>query len=134
MKSLFKLSASVALIVCVGCGGSSPTNTPPPSTTGSLAVTISGLPGAANAGVTVTGPGNFNQVVTATQTLTGLAPGNYIVTASNVTVSQLDSGVTDLGFAMDIAGNVTLKPGMAGRLEVVPGDAGAPATVRVLSH
>lgn len=84
MKSLLKLSASVALIVCVGCGGSS--SQPPPSpTTGSLAVTISGLPSGASAGVTVTGPGNFNQVVTATQTLTGLAPGNYTVTASNVT-------------------------------------------------
>jgi hypothetical protein len=48
-------------------------------------VTISGLPAGTNASVTVTGPDNFNQVVTATQTLTGLTPGNYTVTANNVT-------------------------------------------------
>jgi hypothetical protein len=47
---------------------------------------------------------------------------------------ELDIGVTDLGFVMDVSGNVTLKPGMEGRLEVVPGSAGTPPTVRVLSR
>ncbi|MEZ4456373.1 MAG: M66 family metalloprotease [Gemmatimonadales bacterium] len=53
--------------------------------TGGLTVTIAGLPGGAPAGVTVTGPGGFSQTLTATATLTGLAPGTYSVAAAGVT-------------------------------------------------
>src|SRR3977135_1119347 len=96
MKALLNMSASVALVTCIACGGSSkPTSPPPPS--GSLAVTISGLPAGTNASVTVTGPGNFNQVVTATQTLTDLTPGNYTVTANNVTQTPYGYGGTVTG-------------------------------------
>jgi hypothetical protein len=51
---------------------------------GSLNVTITGLPNGVNGAVTVTGPNNFSQSLTATQTLSGLAPGSYTVTASAV--------------------------------------------------
>ncbi|NOT10170.1 MAG: hypothetical protein HOP28_18405 [Gemmatimonadales bacterium] len=51
------------------------------ATTGALAVTVGGLPGGANAGVTVSGPGGYSQNLGASQTLTGLAPGNYAVSA-----------------------------------------------------
>jgi hypothetical protein len=54
------------------------------ATAGELAVTISGLPGAAQAAVTVTGPDNFSQLLTATRILTGLDPGTYTVSAANV--------------------------------------------------
>ncbi len=99
MKALFRMSACVGLIVCIACGGSStPTPPPPPPpSSGELALTISGLPAGTNASVTVTGPGNFNQVVSATQTLTGLAPGNYTVTANNVTRAPYSYGVTVTG-------------------------------------
>ena len=99
MKALFRMSACVGLIVCIACGGSStPTPPPPPPpSSGELALTISGLPAGTNASVTVTGPGNFNQVVSATQTLTGLAPGNYAVTANNVTRAPYSYGVTVTG-------------------------------------
>jgi hypothetical protein len=56
-------------------------------TTGSLTVTITGLPGGATASVQVTGPGGFDQTLTATTTLTGLAPGSYTVAASPVSAS-----------------------------------------------
>jgi sugar lactone lactonase YvrE len=62
-----------------------------------LAVTISGLPAGTNAGVTVAGPSNFNQVVATTQTLTGLTPGNYTVTANNVTRAPYSYGGTVAG-------------------------------------
>lgn len=91
MKALFKLSAGVALVACLACGGSSPA---PP---GSLVVTISGLPSGANASVTVTGPGGFSQALTATQTLTGLAAGAYTVTANNVTSTPYSYGATVTG-------------------------------------
>lgn len=55
------------------------------ASTGALTVTISGLPGGVLASVNVSGPGGYSQNVTATTTLTGLAPGSYTVTAGNVT-------------------------------------------------
>ncbi len=54
------------------------------ATTGSLAVTINGLPAGANAAVTVTGPGNFSQPVAASGTLTDLVAGPYTVAAQPV--------------------------------------------------
>lgn len=53
-------------------------------TTGGLALTISGLPGALAAGITVSGPGGFVAHPTATATLTGLAPGSYLIAATSV--------------------------------------------------
>ena len=58
--------------------------------TGRLTVTVSGLPAAANAAVTVTGPAGFNRTVTATTTLVSLTPGLYATTASNV----IHNGIT----------------------------------------
>ncbi|MBA2663516.1 MAG: hypothetical protein H0U74_14605 [Bradymonadaceae bacterium] len=52
-----------------------------------LTVNISGLPGGTNANVVVTGPGGYSQLLTATQTLNGLDPGDYTVTTNNVTVA-----------------------------------------------
>ncbi|MGH7580184.1 MAG: hypothetical protein ACREM9_08430 [Gemmatimonadales bacterium] len=54
------------------------------ATTGSLAITIAGLPGGVNAAVTVTGPGNYREQLTATETLGGLTPGDYTVSAASV--------------------------------------------------
>ncbi len=53
--------------------------------TGNLALTISGLGTSSNALVTVTGPGSYNQSVTSSRTLSGLAPGSYTIDAQNVT-------------------------------------------------
>lgn len=52
------------------------------ASTGTLEVVITGL--AIPAGVTVTGPGGFSQLLTASQTLAGLAPGSYTVSAAPV--------------------------------------------------
>ncbi|HEX2219718.1 MAG TPA: hypothetical protein VHG35_13020 [Gemmatimonadales bacterium] len=54
------------------------------ATTGSLTVTIAGLPGGSDADVAVTGPGNFSRTVTETTTLEGLTPGEYEVDAEPV--------------------------------------------------
>lgn len=52
--------------------------------TGALEVTVSGLPPQQAASVTVTGPGGYSAIVTASTTLSGLFPGTYAVVASNV--------------------------------------------------
>jgi hypothetical protein len=54
------------------------------ATTGSLAVTVAGLPTGVNAAVTVTGSGGVNQQLTATETLLDLRPGEYTVSAASV--------------------------------------------------
>ncbi|MCC6928838.1 MAG: hypothetical protein IT359_07595 [Gemmatimonadaceae bacterium] len=57
-------------------------------TTGSLLVTITGLPQALAASVTVTGPANYSQQVANTSTLSNLAPGTYTLTAANATTGS----------------------------------------------
>ncbi len=54
------------------------------ATTGTLDVTITGLPAGTSAEVTVTGPNDFNRAVTATTTLADLVPGSYTVAAADV--------------------------------------------------
>jgi hypothetical protein len=62
-------------LVCVSCA---------PPGTGSLAITMGGLPSSLSAEVSVTGPGGYSALPTiaggATDTLTGLTPGTYTVT------------------------------------------------------
>ncbi len=52
---------------------------------GSLLVTVAGLPSGTDAAITVSGPGGYSHPVTATETLAGLAPGQYAITALAVT-------------------------------------------------
>lgn len=56
------------------------------ATSGSLVVTIGGLPGGSAAAVTVTGPAGFHRELAETATLDGLAPGSYTVAAAPVNV------------------------------------------------
>jgi hypothetical protein len=51
---------------------------------GSLEVVVSGVPPGTDAAVTVSGPGGYSRQVTATDTLAGLLPGQYVVTAQPV--------------------------------------------------
>jgi hypothetical protein len=52
--------------------------------TGSLSVTVTGLPSGVQGSVAVTGPEGFSAVISATTVLSNLAPGTYEVTAENV--------------------------------------------------
>lgn len=70
--------------VGVSIGGSARAAVTYAASAGALAVTIGGLPGGVSANVTVTGPGGFNQVVTNSQTLSGLTAGGYAVAAAPV--------------------------------------------------
>ncbi len=51
-------------------------------TTGSLVVTVSGVPDGRSASATVTGPNEFSQTITATTTLSLLTPGSYTISAN----------------------------------------------------
>jgi len=112
----FLVLLSLGLAACGGGGGNpgstGPTPAPPTASTGILAVTTSGLPAGVNASVRVNGPSNYQQDLTGTQTLSGLAPGSYNVSAAPVT-----------------SGGLTYTPSPATQSAVVA--AGATATVTV---
>lgn len=74
---------ALAVLACGG-DGKPPTGGTPPATTGSLQVTIAGIPGGAAAAVVVSGPGGYTRSLTTTETLSSLTPGSYSLTASAV--------------------------------------------------
>ncbi len=73
---------SLALLALMACGGGDPSG---PST-GSLTVSVSGLPSGASADVLVTGPVGFTRSVDSSETLSDLTPGSYTLAASGVSV------------------------------------------------
>jgi len=90
-KFLLSLVPLLFLLAACGGGGGNPGSNPPSNpgaTTGSLQVSINSLPSGTNASVRVTGPNNFVQDLTASQTLASLAPGSYTVTAANVSAGS----------------------------------------------
>ncbi len=81
---LFVAAAAALLIAC------SSDNTAPGGGTGSLSLSISGLPSGTVAAVDVTGPGGYSKSVTAGGVLSGLTAGTYTLTANRVTDVGLD--------------------------------------------
>lgn len=71
----------------VACGGndSGGGGLEPPPPRGSLAVSISGLPGGSAAQVQITGPGGYGKALGSSEVLKDLAPGAYSVNATGVT-------------------------------------------------
>jgi hypothetical protein len=72
---------SILLLPLLACSGD-----PSGPSSGTLSVTIQGLPSGAAAAVSISGPNGYGQSLTSSQTFSGLAPGVYTVTATNVTV------------------------------------------------
>jgi sugar lactone lactonase YvrE len=119
----------VALIVVTGAavgaaGCSSSNSTAPP--TGSLTVTIV-APSGVTPSVTVSGPGGYNKALSATTRLTGLAAGNYAVTAAPVTTTDAIVGTVNTatvsgspatvaagGATANATATYTLRPGSGG--------------------
>ena len=106
------LIISVGLVACGSDDDDSPGPGTPPVTTGSLAVSTSGLPSGVNAALRVTGPNNYLQDLTGSHTLSGLAPGSYNVSATPVTT-----------------GGVTYQPAPASQAATVTAGATTSATV-----
>ncbi|MBF6596310.1 MAG: hypothetical protein IVW51_17925 [Thermaceae bacterium] len=67
------------------------------SAPGSLVIAVSGLPSGTSASITVAGPNNFSQSLGGPQTLSGLTPGSYTVSAANVSTlgKTYTAAVTD---------------------------------------
>lgn len=106
--------------------------------TGSLAITVNGLPGGTNAAITVTGPNGFSRAVTATTTLTGLVAGSYTVAAQSLSSGGQSYQPNPLSQTVSVPANGAASAsvayaGLLGNLTVtitgLPG--GVPASVNV---
>jgi hypothetical protein len=73
----------IGCLVVVACSTGDGPSDPPPARA-SLAVTITGLPLDATAGITVSGPGGYSRTLTTTTTLTSLAAGDYVISSADV--------------------------------------------------
>ncbi len=72
--------AVLGLVTLAGCDRRDPTA----AGSGTLQVTVNGLSSSAHASVRVTGPGSFNKLLDGSSTLTSLIPGEYTITAEDV--------------------------------------------------
>jgi hypothetical protein len=80
---------------------------------GALTVTVVGLPPGTSAAITVSGPGGFSRQVTATQSLTGLAPGNYVVDAGAVSSGGTQYNGNPATQTVSVAAGATASAGVA---------------------
>jgi hypothetical protein len=95
------------------------------ASTGSLSVNITGLPEGTSASVTVSGPGGFSRSVTASTTLTGLAPGDYSIGAAGVSANGFDYG------AMVDPASVKVSAGATASIQVNYGPSNGKLTIGV---
>ena len=113
-QSLLALLLLFSLGLLASCGGHDDDDDPAPGpTTGSLVVTISGLPAGVNGAVTVTGPASYSKLLTASSTLNDLAPGAYAVTAANVAYGSGSLAATPATQQVQVAAGATTSAGVA---------------------
>ena len=77
------LLLACCLALLAACGGGHDDD-PPGATSGDLTISIVGLPAGVPGAVTLSGPASYSKTVTASTTLTGLAPGAYTLSAASV--------------------------------------------------
>jgi sugar lactone lactonase YvrE len=79
------LIPAIATVIGVACGGDNDGGTTGPPATGTIAITVTQVPGTSGT-IHVTGPSGYNHSLTATTTLDGLPVGTYVITADSVSV------------------------------------------------
>lgn len=80
---LFLLAAICTSLLMAGCGGGGGE-----SSSGTLDVSIFGLPAGTQAAINVTGPNSYSTALTGSKVLADLAPGLYMVAAQSVLVGN----------------------------------------------
>lgn len=113
-RSVAALAAALAAACALACGGDAsgtegdgpppPPPPPPPAGTSGLTVTFTGLPSGMAADATITGPGGFSRIVSASQTITALTAGEYTIASRTVPASSdvqtYDPSPTDVTFTL----------------------------------
>jgi hypothetical protein len=101
MKRRFIIASTIAIAITSACDGSTGPRT------GSLTVTINGLPAEIPAVVTVITPKNTALAVTATSTLNDLEPGTYQVTAYNAANNRSTFAPTNVTATVEVLASKT---------------------------
>ncbi|MFJ4292843.1 hypothetical protein ACIP1U_24160 [Cupriavidus sp. NPDC089707] len=113
LRSLLCQSLIACCVGIAACGGGGEDGgNDGASGTGTLTISIFGLPSGTSAAITVLGPGEFRQTVTQPSTLSNLPAGSYTVSAASV-----------------LAGGALLKPQPPSQTVGVDAGARAVATV-----
>jgi hypothetical protein len=86
LRRFVPVSFVLGALLVGGCKDPSPT-------TGTLIVSITGLPAGASAAVRVTGPNLFNELIGTSRTFENLEPGDYVVRSDTITVANTRYGV-----------------------------------------
>jgi 6-phosphogluconolactonase (cycloisomerase 2 family) len=89
-------------------------------TTGSLSITVGGLPSGASGDITVSGPGGFSQHLSATQSLNGLSPGSYTVAAQAVSSGATTYAATVTGSPATVSAGATANASVVYAAEAAP--------------
>lgn len=109
----------VALLAVLAACGSSGTGS---DGSGSLALSITGLPAGLNGAVAVSGPGGSDQTVLATQVVVNLTPGTYTIAGANVisgsTVYAPQPRTQTIAVAAGATANATVNYTSAGALRL----------------
>ncbi|MGH7526775.1 MAG: CARDB domain-containing protein [Gemmatimonadales bacterium] len=95
----------MVLSLTLGCGGS-PTG-PSGLGNGRLTLAVAGVPAGSSASISVTGPGNYQQSVTASQTLSGLHGGTYTITAQPISANATDYNPSPPSQAVAVVSGIT---------------------------
>ncbi|NIA00664.1 sorbosone dehydrogenase family protein [Massilia sp. CCM 8734] len=83
------LLATLALLLLSACGSDDDQPSTPPGGSGALTVNLAGLPAGLPAAVRISGPASYAKTIGSGQTLSGLAPGNYTVSADSILSGNL---------------------------------------------
>jgi sugar lactone lactonase YvrE len=102
------LCAAVGALMLAACGEATPPEACTEDSSGSLTVSISGVPAGATGLVTLTGPGGSIPVTSST-TLTGVATGAYSVTATPTVVA--DSIISSVFAAASLPATLCIREG-----------------------
>lgn len=103
------MTALVLLSGCAGAGDESAALGPP--TTGSLSVSVDGLPSGVSGSLSVTSPQGFQKTLTDSETLTALHPGSYTIAATDVV--STDDRYTPAPASQDVTVNAGTTAALA---------------------
>lgn len=98
---------TLLLSACGGGGGGGAPEPSPAAQTGNMTVTIAGLAANQDADVQITGPDSYSQTVTRNTTLTGLATGEYQLTAGIVSSNSVSFSANPQSQSATVAANQT---------------------------
>lgn len=106
---------ALAAAACGTSEGGNATGSNPPDNpkTGTLAVTVAGIPGGTSAAIQLTNSAGFARTISASETIAALAPGAYDLTASDVTAGSDRYGATPhtQGVTITAGGTATASVG-----------------------